>query len=152
MAKSTTAPARSDPHTDPIHLAADRTVVSWSWVLDNLAVLLGEPIRGHRNNRRMPGASFHAVINSNSKLELVDAVAQRTLGGRRLERWDKLHGRIGRKVKTRNEIRGDHSIHGSNISSTAAPVIADAIPKIELGPHGHIHAAPVRRHKWVERA
>ena len=120
MSKSTTfAP---DPLRDPIYIAVGRAIEEWSWVETNLAILL-EGLMWHGRSD-LVGPAFHAVVNFNSKLKMVDTVAQRVLTAKRLDGWNTLRNRISKKADKRNEIA--HSaivMHGRT-----APLVARLHP------------------------
>jgi hypothetical protein len=100
---------------EPIHLAVGRGIEAWSWVELNLCILL-EGLLGQRRDNLI-GAAFYAVVNFGSKLEMVDAVAQLTLRGKRLRAWDALYERIRKKSKKRNEIAHFSIVlHGNALS------------------------------------
>ena len=54
----------SDPHRDPIYLAVGRGIEKWSWVEQNLAILLEGLIR-HRK-KGLISAAFNAPVNFTS--------------------------------------------------------------------------------------
>src|ERR1700692_4117805 len=99
MSKST---IKSDPLRDPIYLAVGRCLEQWSWVEENLALVLEGLLRNRRFG--LIGTGFGAIRSFESKLNMVDEIAQRTLGKRRLKRWNALAGKLGRKYSKRNEI------------------------------------------------
>jgi hypothetical protein len=73
-----------------------------AWVEQNLCGLFEAFLGNRRDN--VVGSAFYAVVNFNSKLEMVDAAAQLKLHGRRLKTWDALYEKIRKKSKKRNEI------------------------------------------------
>jgi hypothetical protein len=68
----------------------------------NLESLLEALVRHRRYH--LLGTAFQAVVNFNSKLAMIDAVAQRMLRGRQLSRWDALCKKIDKRSKKRNAI------------------------------------------------
>jgi len=100
MSKSTTP--RPDPLRDPIYLAVGRCLEKWSWVEENLALVLEGLVRHQKHG--LLGTGFAAVRSFESKLNMVDEIAQRTLGKRRFAGWKSLYGKLDKKYRKRNQI------------------------------------------------
>jgi hypothetical protein len=66
-------------------------------------------------NPAVASATFHTVINLNTKLDMTNAAAAITLSGSALlEKWDSLSSRIRKRVKRRNTLAHFVVIYGVN--------------------------------------